>query len=264
MLIAQISDPHISLTDAATDRTYATAEHLQRAVRHLMHQPLLPDIVIVTGDCVDGGSKPEYERFRDTISPLTMPVYIVPGNHDDRDTMLHMFGPQGASPLAGFVQYVVDAGPVRLIALDSHVPGSDGGALDAARLDWLEQRLAEEPERPTILFLHHPPFQTGLTILDDIGLEGADALGAIVARYSNVERVVAGHVHASMQRRFYGTLAMTCPSTGQQLLIDLQHPDQVTVVMSPPACLLHAWSDHTGLLTHTSIIGEYGQNAGWW
>jgi hypothetical protein len=152
---------------------------------------------------------------------------------------------------------VVDEWPVRLIALDTHIPGQGAGRLCAERLSWLEQRLAEAPARPTLIFLHHPPFQTGLPLLDQLGLAGAEALGAIVARYPNVERIVAGHVHAAMQRRFHGTLAMTCPSTAFQLVFDLQRPQRFAVVMEPPACLLHVWREDTGLITHTSLIGEY-------
>ena len=90
------------------------------------------------------------------------------------------------------------------------------------------------------------------------GLEGAEALSAIVARYPNVEQVVAGHIHCAMQRRFSGTLAMTCPSTAYQLFRDLQRVERLAVVMEPPACLLHMWRETTGFVTYTSVIGEYG------
>jgi len=257
MIIAQISDSHITHVGGQADRKYETATHLQRAVAHLAQLPAPPDIVLVTGDCVDGGSVPEYERFRNLLSPLTMPVYLIPGNHDDRVHMRKVFGTQGLKPMASFVQYVVDEWPVRLLALDTNVPGHPEGYLCPERLRWLEDRLAEAPGRPTVLFLHHPPFSTGLAVLDRMGLEGAVALGAIVARYPNVERIVAGHIHCAMQRRFYGTLAMTCPSTAHQLFLDLQRPERLAVVMEPPACLLHVWRATTGLVTHTSLIGKY-------
>jgi 3',5'-cyclic AMP phosphodiesterase CpdA len=258
MIIAQISDPHISQVGGDSDRMYAAADSLQRAIAHLIRLPAPPDVVLITGDCVDSGAAAEYERFRDLLCPLTMPVFVIPGNHDDRGHLREMFGPQGAAPLPGFVQYVVDDWPVRLIALDTNVPGQGAGRLCAERLAWLEQRLSEAPGRPTVIFLHHPPFQTGLPFLDELGLAGADELGAIVARYPNVERVVAGHVHAAMQRSFHGTLAMTCPSTAFQLVFDLRQPQRFRVVMEPPACLLHVWRESTGLITYTSLIGEYG------
>src|SRR5262245_28985198 len=71
MIIAQISDPHISQIGGDSDRKYATADRLQRAIAHLMRLPAPPDVVLVTGDCGDSGSAAEYERFRDLLRPLT-------------------------------------------------------------------------------------------------------------------------------------------------------------------------------------------------
>ena len=258
MIIAQISDTHIVPGDASADPQDAVVIHLNRAVDHLLHLPARPDVVLITGDCVNGGSPAEYQRFRRLIAPLTMPVYIIPGNHDDRVPMAALFGSQGSMPLAGFVQYVVDTWPVRLIALDTNVPGKGEGYLCAERLAWLEQRLAEAPERPTLIFMHHPPFPTGLAPLDMIGLTNADMLGAVIARHPQVERIVAGHVHSTMVRRFYGTIAMTCSATHQQIFPDLQHPERLAVIMEPPACLVHVWRESTGMLTHTNLIGDHG------
>lgn len=257
MIIAQISDPHISQAGGDAERVFQTADKLARAVAHLLALPAQPDVVIITGDCVDDGTVAAYELLAELLRPLTMPVYVIPGNHDDRAHLVARFGTQGDMAMQGFVQYVVNGWPVRLIALDSHIPGSDGGVLCAERLQWLDDRLAEAPEQPTLLFLHHPPFPIGLPILDAIGLTGAHALGAIVARYPNVERIVAGHVHRGIQRLWYGTLAMTCASTSHQLLLDLHHLDRVAQVIEPPTCLLHVWNEAIGLVSHTSIIGEY-------
>jgi len=258
MIIAQISDPHIGLGGDTDDPQDKATAQLRRAVDHLMRLPAPPDVVLITGDCVNGGSMPEYQSFRALLRPLTMPVYVIPGNHDDRGQLQALFGPQGSAPLAGFVQYVVDTGPVRLIALDTNVPGKGEGYLCAERLAWLEQRLAEMPERPTLIFMHHPPFLTGLAPFDQIGLTNADMLGALIAHHPQVERIVAGHVHSTMLRRFHGTLAMTCSSTMYQMFPDLYRPKGVSVVMEPPACLLHVWRESTGMITHTNLIGEYG------
>jgi len=258
MIIAQISDPHITDASVAADRADTTAIQFERAIAHLLRLPAPPDVVLITGDCVNSGSIPEYKRFRDLLRPLTMPVYVIPGNHDDRGNLQSIFGAQGAKPLDSFVQYVVDDWPVRLIALDTNVPGRIEGYLSEERLEWLEQRLAETPTRPTVIFLHHPPFPTGLPIFDRIGLTNADAFGAIVARHPQIERILAGHVHSTMLRRFYGTLAMTCPATAHQMLPDFAQPERLAVVYEPPACLLHVWRDDTGLVTHTSLIGERG------
>ena len=258
MIIAQISDPHITLADGEAEQRYQTAARLRRAVAHLNGLPAPPDLVLVTGDCVDSGGELEYERFRALLRPLRAPVYVVPGNHDDRGLMLRLFGPQGNQALPGFVQYVVEAQAVRLIALDTHLPGRDEGLLTEEQLAWLEARLAEAPTRPTVIFQHHPPFATGLAALDRMGLQSADRLCAVLARHPNVERVLAGHIHCHAQRRLCGTLAVTCPSTAHQVFVDLRHTERLAVIMEPPACLLHVWRDDIGLLTYASPIGDFG------
>ena len=83
-------------------------------------------------------------------------------------------------------------------------------------------------------------------------------LGAVIARHPQVERIVAGHVHSTMMRRFHSTLAMTCSSTYQQTFPDLQRSVGYAVIMEPPACLIHVWRASTGMITHTNLIGDYG------
>lgn len=264
MILAQISDPHIAAPGSTADRAYQTAPYLQRAVDHLLAMPARPDAVLITGDCVDAGTVEEYERFRELIRPLPMPVYCILGNHDDRDNFRRVLGDQGTHAMPGtpgtpdFVQYVVDGWPVRLIALDTNIPRQGRGLLCEKRLRWLDDRLTEVPDRPALILLHHPPFPIGLQPLDSLGLEGADALGEIIGRHPNVERIVAGHVHCMTQRRFHGTLAVTCPSTAHQVYLDLLHPEKLFMAMQPPACLLHVWEEATGLLTHLSPIGDPG------
>lgn len=257
MIIAQLSDPHIVADDnlAVADDP---ATHFQRAVEHLLRLPAQPDIVLVTGDCTNNGALVEYERFQELLRPLTMPVYVIPGNHDNRQHLLAVFGPQGDSPLAGYVQYVVEGWPVRLVALDTNLPGQSQGALDGGRLEWLDDRLAERPTEPTLIFMHHPPFRTGLAVADGIGLLQAEAFGEVIARHPQVERIVAGHLHITMQQRFHGTVAMTCPAAGYAMLPDLHHPERLSVVMEPPSCLLHVWSESGGLASYTSVIGDHG------
>lgn len=252
MIIAQLSDPH--LKDGHDEPT----ARLRAAVAHLLRLPAVPDLVLLTGDCADTGSESEYALLRELLRPLPMPVYVIPGNHDHRERLQATVGEQGHSALPGFVQYAVEAGPLRLLALDTLRPGHDGGLLDAARLDWLEARLAEEPERPTLIFMHHPPFATSFRAYELMKLEGAEAFGAIVARHPQVERIVAGHLHVGMTRRYHGTVTQTCPSTLHQLLADPRETRRLHATIQPPACLLHVWDPASGLTSYTSPIGEHG------
>lgn len=252
MLVAQLTDPHVSDTNDAAGARFASA------IAHLLRLPVRPDVVLVTGDLADHGRPAEYARVRERLAPLPMPVYVIPGNHDDRAALRAAFGPQGDRAMDAYVQYVVDAGPLRLVALDSTIPGENEGVLCAERLAWLDARLAEAPERPTLLFVHHPPFRIGLDALDAMGLREPAAFGAIVARHPQIERILAGHVHCAVEQRFHGTIAMTCVACSSRIDHDLSRPDRVALIDGPPECLLHTWTGTTGLLTTTSVVGEPG------
>ena len=157
----------------------------------------------------------------------------------------------------GFLHYTIEDLPVRLIALDTLVPGKGYGALCAERLDWLEARLGES-DRPTVLFMHHPPFDCGIDAFDGMRLnEGGERLAEIVRRHDNVERVMCGHVHRPIQVRWAGTMASIAPSTAHQATLDLHDRAPLSMMMEPPGIALHLWRPGTGLVTHVSYIGTY-------
>ena len=248
-LLAQISDLHVTAGELVYGRV-DTAEYLARAVARL--RELRPTAVIVTGDLVEGGSLREYDRLRGLLAPIDVPVHLLLGNHDDRAAFRNVFG--GGE----FIQYTFDVGPLRVIALDTNDPGQAGGRLCPTRLDWLASQLAAAGDRPTILALHHPPFVTGLPAMDDCGLavEDAEALGAIVARHPNIERVICGHVHPPMTSRFAHTVAMTAPSVAHQFRLVLDDRP-LAMTLEPPGLLLHQWTGR-GLVSHLAYVDDHG------
>jgi 3',5'-cyclic AMP phosphodiesterase CpdA len=258
VLIAQITDTHVSTPDSRNDLIFRTAEHLARAVAHVNGLRPRPDVVVATGDLVEQGEIAEYERLREILAPLAMPLFLIPGNHDNRGHLTAVFRDRAYLPRHGeFLQYTVEDWPLRLVALDTLVPGAGGGRLCADRLAWLEARLAERPGRPTVLFMHHPPFATGLAFMDGMGLEGREALAAVIRRHPQVERIACGHLHRAIVRRFAGTVASTCPATAHQIALDLEPAQRLAVVMEPPACMLHLWlGEGEGLVSHVSLIGD--------
>jgi 3',5'-cyclic-AMP phosphodiesterase len=257
MLIAQISDMHVKADGELLYRRIDTAEYLERAVAHVNALDPRPDIVIATGDLVDGGKPAEYVRLRQLLAPLAMPVHLIPGNHDMRDALREVFADHAYLPRTGFLQYTIETLPMRLIALDTLVPGKGYGALCSERLDWLEARLAES-DRPTILFMHHPPFDCGIDAFDGMRLnEGGEQLSALIRRHDNVERVMCGHVHRPIQVRWAGTMASIAPSTAHQATLDLRDGAPLSMKMEPPGIALHLWRAGSGLVTHVSYIGTY-------
>ncbi len=256
MLIAQLSDPHVTVPGVLANGFVDTTGALRRAVAHLRALAPQPEALLLTGDLVDSAEPAGYETLRAALAPLPMPIYAIPGNHDDRGLLREAFAPEGYLPADGaFLHYTVERYPLRLIGLDTQLPGQVGGELCAERLAWLAARLEEAPQRPTLLFMHHPPFLTGLP-LDRYGFPGSAELGALLARHPQVQRIVAGHVHRPVQALWHGVLASTCPASAHQIALDLDAA-RSRIVLEPPALQLHRWSAETGLVSHTSPIGDY-------
>lgn len=257
MLIAQISDMHIKKPGELLYGRIDTQGYLERAVAHVNTLDPSPDIALVTGDLVDSGKPEEYANLKRMLSALRMPYYLIPGNHDARDPLRDGFPEHAYLPRTGFLQYVVEDLPLRLIALDTLVPGKGFGALCQERLDWLEARL-KESDRHTLLYMHHPPFDCGIEPVDAARLnEGEERLAEIVRAHGNVERVLCGHVHRPIQVRWAGTMASIAPSTAHQATLDLRPGAKLSMTMDPPGIALHLWRPATGLITHLSYIGTY-------
>jgi 3',5'-cyclic-AMP phosphodiesterase len=270
-IVAQITDTHIlapgklyrgPVYQAApgAERVYCefdTAPYLERAVAALNALVPRPDITVVTGDLVDHGEAAEYEHLRGLLAPLSMPVFVIPGNHDARDPLGEAFRGGGYLPKEGYLQYTVEDFPLRLVALDTLIPGRHSGQLCADRLSWLEAALAAEPERPTLILMHHPPFPTGIAYMDKYGLDNAAGLAQIVARHPQIERILCGHLHRAIDRRFAGTVAGTAPSTAHQIRLDLRPDTPLHFIFEPPGYQLHLWEAETGLVTHTAVFGDW-------
>jgi 3',5'-cyclic-AMP phosphodiesterase len=255
--VAQISDLHVVPAGRWLNGDIDTAAFARAAVDHLNHFAPQPDAVLATGDLVDGGQSVDYENLRDLMAPLRAPLWLLPGNHDDRRVLRSVFPGRPELGGDGPVQFVID-GPLRVVALDSSRAGDAGGSLDAAQLAWLDATLAAAPSTPTIVALHHPPFATGISHMDAMGLDAdaAAGLGAVVERHPQVERVQAGHLHRSILRRWRGTIAATAPSVAHAVALDL-NDEPAAWVLEPPAFLLHRWTPETGLVTHQVPIGHF-------
>jgi 3',5'-cyclic AMP phosphodiesterase CpdA len=258
VLIAQLTDTHITQPGKLAYGVVDTAAFLARAVAEIEALAPRPDLVVLTGDLADKGGPAEYEQLRALLAPLSMPIFAVPGNHDSREAMREAFAGEAYLPREGYLHFAVEDWPLRIIALDTLVPGEGGGALCDERLRWLADTLAAAPERPSVILMHHPPFRTGFAAMDRIGLAGSAELAEIVRRYPCVERILCGHLHRAIDSRFAGTVAGTAPSTAHQLLLNLEPAAPAShFVMEPPGYQLHRWEAAHGLVTHTAVVGDY-------
>ncbi|WP_144146021.1 phosphodiesterase [Paraburkholderia sp. BCC1884] len=257
MLLAQISDLHIKRPGALAYRRVDTGAYLARCIAALNALNPRPDAVIMTGDLVDQGDPEQYEHLKTLLAPLDIPYFLLVGNHDDRAALRAAFADRAELQSGGdFVHYAVDVGPLRIVALDSMVPGQSAGTLCDARLDWLAAQLDAARGKPTVVALHHPPFLCGIGHMDELRLDPAAAgkLAALIARHPNVERVICGHVHRPMFVRFGGTIACAVPAPAHQVALDLREDAPSAFMMEPPAYALHYYDPATGIVTHHAYV----------
>lgn len=256
MLIAQITDFHITEPGNTACGGVDTAPSLVATVAALNALSPRPDLVLMTGDVVNHGRATEYDTLSALLEPLELPVRMLPGNHDDRANLRRSFAGRGWVPDGdGFIQYAIEDYAVRILMLDTLIPGRTEGELCPARLDWVATRLAEQPGRPTMIAMHHPPFLSGMVDLDKHRCAGHQALGALVAAHPNVLGVVTGHLHRPVSTRWAGTLGFTCPSTSRQMALTLDPGNPFGWTAEPPAFALHLYREAEGLVSLPRAVG---------
>jgi 3',5'-cyclic AMP phosphodiesterase CpdA len=252
MLIAQISDFHVTARGALAYGRVDTAAHLAAAVRALNALPMQPDLVVGTGDLTQHGRDDEYAILKAVLADLRAPFLPVMGNHDVRDALLRAFPEvRPASGPDGFVQYTADAGPLRIVVVDTVTEGSDEPSFCEARRTWLEGALAED-DRPTLIAGHHPPFRHGLGWLEPRNDDWAVALAEAMRRAPHVRRLIAGHVHRAIQTLWAGVEASSAPGTAHQVALDLSDRDG-RLSMEAPGFQLHRWTG-SGFVTYTASL----------
>lgn len=257
MLIAQLSDPHLCRRGQLYQGLVDSNAMFAAALRHLRSLDPAPDLVLLTGDVTETGTSEAYALAQDMLGGITQPLLAIPGNHDERQAFRRAFPNQPYAASAGPLHCDLRQGPIRILGLDITVPGEHHGEMDDAACAWLEARLAEAPDRPTLLMMHQPPVASGMGFIDEYFCRGGDRLAAILARYTAVERVLCGHIHRFMQCRFGGTMLLTAPSTTTAIALRLAPGAEPASFLEPPAILLHQWQPGLGLVTHYSPIGAF-------
>jgi Icc protein len=253
MIIAQITDTHLLPEGRKLGNLIDTNAQLEAAVRRLSRLSTPPDVVLVTGDLTDDGEDESYAALRARLAGLDCPFYLIPGNHDRRRPLLEAFSDHAYLPRTGFLHYAIEDHAVRLIGLDTLVEGREDGVLCEERLAWLAGMLAAEPDRPTLIFLHHPPFESGIWWMDAMGLAGARGLAALLGRHRQVRLLVCGHVHRPFHSAIGGVPVAVAPSTAWQVHLDLVPETPPHAALEPAAGYLHVWNGDA-FVTHTIYL----------
>jgi Icc protein len=257
--IAQISDLHIKSPGALAYGRVDTAQALERCVAALNEFKPRPDLVVISGDLADTPTAEEYEHLKRLLAPLELPFVGIPGNHDSRELMRAAF-PRAYAFASGPLNQRIEIGGLDLVLLDSSVPGKPHGDLDAATLQWLDATLVSSTDRPALLFLHHPPFQTGIWHMDRQNLLNAADLAPIVRRHPRVQLIATGHVHRATLAMFAGVPTTICPAPNHAVDLDLEHLREPSFKVEPPAFHLHNWFPGEGfgsVVTHQILIGNF-------
>jgi Icc protein len=204
-VIVHLSDTHFLADKKLLYGTLDTDSVLQTALNRIESSGLRPDLVLITGDIADRGEPDAYHRIRSLIKPfakrLGSKLLWVPGNHDDRSNLrtqlLH------EAPSTRPLDHVIMVDGLRIVALDTTVPGYHHGELDHSQLEWLRAVLSDEAPRGTIVAMHHPPIPTPIRLMNVLELQRQDRLAAVL-KGTDVRAILAGHLHYPTNGVFAG------------------------------------------------------------
>ena len=259
MLIAQITDIHLGF-DPDNPAEF-NRKRLDQVLSHLMTMTPRPDALLATGDIVDRGDGDSYRRLKNAFGQVDFPVWPCLGNHDVREAFAEWF-PE--TPFVdGFAQYEVELDGLRLLVLDTLEEGRHGGAFCAIRARWLNARLSEKTDMPTIIVMHHPPVEVGIEWMNTDPAEAwVEAFRTCISGRGNIHAIICGHVHRAITCQWEGTTIAICPSTAPQVALDLapinaERPDnRPMIIADPPAFALHLWNG-SQLVTHFDTADEH-------
>jgi 3',5'-cyclic-AMP phosphodiesterase len=251
MIFAQLSDPHVAASKTEFHDLYGTQQMLEKALQVATDFTSTPELIFITGDLVNSGSDAEYAILKNILKDIEIPVYLGIGNHDCRSSFQKAFSHLDYIPQNGFVQYAVEHKGLRFLMLDTNIPNKPQGELCADRLKWLDDRLSEKPDMPTVVFMHHPPFITGIKAMDDMGFLHSGEFAALIEKYSHIVRISCGHLHRSIQSTVGGVSTTVCPSTSHSVMLHLEADSQLATTNEPAEIQFHKWSSTGELVTHS-------------
>lgn len=259
LLIAQITDLHIGFDPGNPDEY--NMQRLKAVLERIASGPNRPDLLLMSGDLTEFGDAQSYARLAEAVAGCEFPVLAMTGNHDIREPLRAAFPDTPAHD--GFIQYALELKGLRLIVLDTLDPGRHGGAFCEVRAAWLAAELAAHQDKPTVIALHHPPFESGIAWLDSDAREPwIERLAATLAGHDQVRAIISGHLHRTIQTAWEGVPLMVCASTAPLVSLDLrpidsERPDEREMISDElPAYAIHRW-DGTRLVSHVESVGGH-------
>ncbi|TFC13060.1 phosphodiesterase [Cryobacterium algoritolerans] len=259
-LIAHISDTHFLGGSRTLYGTVDTDSPVRRALAQLERSGLRPDALVFTGDIADTGEADAYRRVRGLVQAsadrLGAEIVWVMGNHDKRAAFrTELLGRAGSEAESDApVDGVFDLGGVRLIALDSSVPGYHHGDLTRSQLDWLADLLSEPAPHGTVLALHHPPIPTMIPLMSILELRSQARLAQVIAG-SDIRAILGGHLHYATTGMFAGIPVSVAAATCYTLDASAPQGELVGQSGGQSINLVHVYDDQ---IVHSTVpLGEF-------
>lgn len=257
MLIAHTSDFHVF---ADAPETSLVRPDIVQATRKVIadianFSPCI-DAVMITGDLADGGSAEDYALVKDILSPIKVPIFAVPGNHDARQGFRAAFEDSLPFGPGSKLDYEASCGDLRIIALDTLIEGQVTGGLDDSQIDWLAERLANPTERLTLILMHHPAFPSTITKLDQMALkDGHSKFEKLIAQYSGPVRILSGHIHRPFQTLWNGIWCAVSGGPSFQHALKLAHnAPEPSDVDEPFTYFIHRIEEAAAMTVHTRYV----------
>ena len=260
MLIAQMTDIHIGFAPDERPEEYNRVR-FRATLKRVIESPNPLDMLIISGDITDNGDLDSFEKTAALLNECPFPVWPMVGNHDTREALVEAF-PQ-VQLNDGFLHYVLEQDGLRILLLDTLENGRHGGAFCERRQAWLEARLNEAPNTPTLIFMHHPPVVSGIEWMDPApGETWVQRFGAAVEGRRQILAIHCGHLHRTLATSFRGIPLGVTPSVAPLVALDLRRtdpdrPDERDLITTePPTYALHRWDGAT-LATHYEGISDW-------
>jgi Icc protein len=230
--VLQVSDTHLYADQGGTLAGVNTLHTMHQTLNMALHTlPRKPDLLIATGDLVHDASIAGYDRLARSLLALEIPVYVLPGNHDNPKLMTERMAANGIP-----VNRLLDTEHWRILMLDSTVAGKEGGHLDTDELAWLEQQV-QTTDKHVLLCLHHQPIPVGSRWIDTMAVDNGHVLLSLLNEHPQIKGVAWGHVHQAFEQFEKGVYWLSAPSTCIQFT---PGSDEFSLDPVPPGCLVLA------------------------
>jgi 3',5'-cyclic AMP phosphodiesterase CpdA len=251
MIIAQISDTHIALDTPDAEQRIRDFE---RTISDVNMLDPAPDVIVHTGDVVHNGRPDEYAEAVRILARARAPVYVIPGNKDDRTNMRAAFSQRGyLRPGSDFIEYAVEDYPVRLIAVDTLHTRSNKGDFCPERARRLIDLIDAERRKPIAVLAHHPPFEVTVGP-DPFNFETPEMMERLREALQHSSRVIAvfsGHVHRGTAGHVGSISAVVVPCIATTLRKG-KYPARMKTC---PVYYLHRYDPVWGFVTEARAVG---------